>query len=174
MELKMILSEGILALGLKECADLTRFEVFLTRLLEKNEVMNLTAITDPEEAVRKHFLDSLAMFAAVPLSGKSVIDVGCGAGFPGLPIRLYDDSVKLTLLDSLGKRVDFLKEVTAEILGEGSVNCVHARAEEYALKKREQYDVAVSRAVASLPMLVELCLPYVKVGGYFRRCFFKT
>ncbi len=154
-------------MGMEECATPKRFEQYLKLLLEKNEVMNLTAITDPIEAVKKHFLDSLYIHKAISLSNKSVIDVGCGAGFPGLPLRLYDDTINLTLLDSLGKRVDFLKEVTSQLLFEGAVNCVHARAEEYVLENREQYDVAVSRAVASLPMLSELCLPYVKVGGYF-------
>jgi len=167
MGVKSILQDGLAAYGLPACENPARFETYLTLLLSKNEVMNLTAITDPEEAVRKHFLDSLAMFCAVELSGKKIIDVGCGAGFPGLPIRLYDDTVELTLLDSLGKRVDFLKETTDTILGAGNVNCVHARAEEYAVTHRESYDIAVSRAVANLPMLAELCLPYVKVGGYF-------
>ena len=167
MDVKQILQDGLQTYGMAQCASPERFEQFLTMLLEKNEVMNLTAITDPEEAVRKHFLDSLAMFGAVPLSGKKVIDVGCGAGFPGLPIRLYDDMIDLTLLDSLGKRVEFLKETTDMILGADKVNCVHARAEEYAMQHRESYDVAVSRAVANLPMLAELCLPYVKVGGWF-------
>ncbi len=167
MEICKILQSGLTQMGMAQCAVPERFEKYLKMLLEKNEVMNLTAITDPVEAVRKHFLDSLALFKAIPIANKSIIDVGCGAGFPGLPLRLYDDTVDLTLLDSLGKRIDFLKEVTDEILGENSVSCIHARAEEYASENREQFDIAVSRAVASLPMLSELCLPFVKVGGYF-------
>ena len=167
MDVVDILQSGLAAYELPACGHPERFDAYLRMLLTKNEVMNLTAITDPEEAVRKHFLDSLALFKAVELTGKSVIDVGCGAGFPGLPLRLYDDTIDLALLDSLGKRVEFLKETTDLILGEGAVSCIHARAEEYAVSHREQYDIAVSRAVANLQMLAELCLPYVKVGGYF-------
>lgn len=137
-------------------------------LLEKNQVMNLTAITDPALVADLHFLDSAAVLGAADFKGKSVIDVGTGAGFPGLPLRVLEPSIALTLLDSLGKRVDWLREV-AQTLGAADVTCIHARAEEQALKPgfRDGFDLAVSRAVADLRLLSELCLPYVKVGGRF-------
>lgn len=137
-------------------------------LLEKNQVMNLTAITDPSQVVILHFLDSAAVLGCADFKGKQVIDVGTGAGFPGLPLRILEPSIRLTLLDSLGKRVDWLREV-ADTLGAEDVECLHARAEEHALKPgyRDSFDFAVSRAVADLRILCELCLPYVKVGGQF-------
>ncbi len=137
-------------------------------LLEKNQVMNLTAITEPSQVAERHFLDSAAVLGCTDFKGKRVIDVGTGAGFPGLPLRLLEPSIRLTLLDSLGKRVDWLREVAAA-LGAGDVECVHARAEEQAILPgyREGFDIAVSRAVADLRLLSELCLPYVKVGGCF-------
>ena len=137
-------------------------------LLEKNQVMNLTAITDPSQVAILHFLDSAAVLGCADFKGKQVIDVGTGAGFPGLPLRILEPSIRLTLLDSLGKRVDWLREV-ADTLGAEDVECLHARAEEYALKPgyRDSFDFAVSRAVADLRILCELCLPYVKVGGQF-------
>ncbi len=145
-----------------------RFSQYCESLLETNKVMNLTAITEPELVYLKHFIDSAAVLTADNLSGKKIIDVGCGAGFPGLPIKICDPSVSLTLLDSLGKRISFLSSLT-DSLGLEDVTCIHARAEEEALKSdmREQFDFAVSRAVASLPMLCELCLPFVKIGGSF-------
>lgn len=144
------------------------FMAFSEMLLEKNKVMNLTAITDPREVCIRHFADSLALLSACDFGGKRVIDVGCGAGFPGLPLRLARDDFSLTLLDSLGKRVTFLSEVCAT-LNLSDVECLHARAEEQANEKgyREGYDIATSRAVADLSMLAEMCLPYVKVGGVF-------
>lgn len=137
-------------------------------LLEKNLVMNLTAITDPALVASLHFLDSAAVLGCTDFKNKKLIDVGTGAGFPGLPLRLLEPTISLTLLDSLGKRVDWLRDVAAE-LGAEDVECLHARAEEQALKPgyRDSYDIAVSRAVADLRLLSELCLPYVKVGGYF-------
>ncbi|MPM38793.1 Ribosomal RNA small subunit methyltransferase G [bioreactor metagenome] len=135
-------------------------------LEEKNKVMNLTAITDPDEVARLHFLDSAALLKLLDFRGRTVVDVGTGAGFPGLPIRILEPSARVTLLDSLGKRISFLQEVCDE-LGLSDVKCVHARAEEFAGKHRESFDVAVSRAVASLPLLAELCLPLVKTGGTF-------
>lgn len=137
-------------------------------LIEKNEVMNLTAITEPAQVATLHFLDSAAVLGAADFRNKRVIDVGTGAGFPGLPLRLLEPTIHLTLLDSLGKRVDWLQEVCTA-LGAEDVECLHARAEELALKPgyRDGYDFAVSRAVADLRLLVELCLPYVKVGGRF-------
>ena len=139
-------------------------------LLEKNQVMNLTAITDPDKVADLHFLDSAALLTleGVDFKGKRVIDVGTGAGFPGLPLKILEPSISLTLLDSLGKRVNWLGEVCAG-LGLADVDCVHARAEEQALVDgyRDGFDYAVSRAVASLELLCELCLPYLKVGGRF-------
>ncbi len=145
-----------------------RFNKYCEVLLETNKVMNLTAITEPEQVYLKHFIDSVAVLTADDLKNKKIIDVGCGAGFPGLPIKISEPSVSLTLLDSLGKRISFLSSLIDE-LGLKDVRCMHARAEEEALKPemREQFDFAVSRAVASLPMLCELCLPFVKVGGSF-------
>ena len=155
-----------------ECARLgialsqTQIEQFLRfgqALLEKNKVMNLTAITQPSAVARLHFADCLALLTLEPLSGKTVIDVGCGAGFPGVPLKLGEPTIHLTLLDSLQKRVRWLQE-TLDELGVEAL-CVAARAEEYDV--REQYDVAVSRAVARLNILAELCLRFVKVGGVF-------
>ena len=160
-----ILSQGLPSLGLGEDC-IPRLIEFSRLLLEKNQVMNLTAIADPREVATLHLLDSLALTAYEDLSGKEVIDVGTGAGFPGMPLAIAVPSVRMTLLDSLGKRVDFLREVCDALQLQG-VTCVHARAEEFAADHRESYDFAVSRAVASLPTLCELCLPLVKVGGAF-------
>ena len=134
-------------------------------LLEKNQVMNLTAITEPEAVAQLHFIDSLTVLKAANCRNKSVIDVGCGAGFPGVPMAIAEPSIRLTLLDSLQKRMNWLREVLPQLGVEANV--VDARAEEYVTGCREQYDLAVSRAVARLNILCELCLPYVKVGGAF-------
>ena len=134
-------------------------------LLEKNQVMNLTAITEPSAVAQLHFLDSLTVLRAADCRGKSIIDVGCGAGFPGVPVAIADPTAKLTLLDSLQKRMNWLREVLPELGVRAEV--VSARAEEYVAGRREQYDIATSRAVARLNILCELCLPYVKVGGKF-------
>ena len=134
-------------------------------LLEKNQVMNLTAITEPEAVAQLHFIDSLTVLKAADCRNKSVIDVGCGAGFPGVPMAIAEPSIRLTLLDSLQKRMNWLREVLPQLGVEANV--VDARAEEYVTGCREQYDLAVSRAVARLNILCELCLPYVKVGGAF-------
>lgn len=134
-------------------------------LLEKNKVMNLTAITDPAEVVTRHFLDCAALAAYMPKGGR-VIDVGTGAGFPGMPLAILCPETEFVLLDALRKRIDFLNEVIAE-LGLKNVTAVHARAEEYAKEQRGTFDFAVSRAVADLRVLSELALPMVKVGGAF-------
>ncbi len=134
-------------------------------LLEKNQVMNLTAITEPQAVAQLHFLDSMALLTLTDFSEKTVVDVGCGAGFPGVPLKIAQPSIHLTLLDSLKKRVDWLSTLLPE-LGIEAV-CVSARAEEYAAGHREAYDLAVSRAVARLNILAELCLPLVAVGGAF-------
>lgn len=142
---------------------LRQFSAFCDELLEKNKVMNLTAITEPEAVAKLHFADCLALLKLVDFGGKSVIDVGCGAGFPGVPLKIGEPSIDLTLLDSLQKRVNWLSETLGPI---GiCAKCVASRAEEYL--HREEFDIATSRAVARLNILCELCLPFVKVGGCF-------
>ena len=163
--MEAILREGLTALSLPK-AGIPALLRYWELLAEKNKVMNLTAITDPAEAARLHFLDSAALLALTDLRGKSVVDVGTGAGFPGLPLKLLEPSIRLTLLDAQRKRVDFLREVCDD-LGLEDVECVHSRAEEFARERREGFDIAVSRAVAALPVLAELCLPLVKPGGQF-------
>ncbi|MBE6989703.1 MAG: 16S rRNA (guanine(527)-N(7))-methyltransferase RsmG [Ruminococcaceae bacterium] len=160
-----ILTEGLAQLGLPTGAA-PRLAAFADAVLEKNKVMNLTAITEPADFAALHLLDSAALMSIAAFRGKRVIDVGTGAGFPGVPLRILEPDFDLTLLDSLGKRVDFLREACAE-LGLERVTAVHARAEEFASAHREQYDIAVSRAVAELNVLCELVLPLVKVGGCF-------
>ena len=134
-------------------------------LLEKNRVMNLTAITEPKAVAELHFLDCIALLRAEDFSGRHVIDIGCGAGFPGVPLKIAEPSIELTLLDSLAKRMTWLRETLPGLGVEAEV--VTARAEEFVQTRREQYDIAVSRAVARLNVLAELCLPYVKMGGAF-------
>lgn len=145
-----------------------RLALYCDRLLEKNQVMNLTAITDPAEVVKLHFLDSAALLPTKALGGRKIIDVGTGAGFPGLVLKLLDPTIRLTLLDSLGKRITWLTQLCQE-LALPDVVLIKGRAEELSHRKthRETYDVAVSRALASMPVLSELCLPYVKPGGLF-------
>ena len=138
---------------------------FGAALLEKNRVMNLTAITEPAAVAQLHFLDSLALLDIAPLAGSSLIDIGCGAGFPGVPLKIAEPSIRLTLLDSLAKRMNWLAEVLPELGVQAEI--VTTRAEEYAAQRRERYDFAVSRAVARLNVLAELCLPFVRVGGQF-------
>jgi len=137
------------------------------RLLEKNQVMNLTAITDPAEVAKLHFLDSLALTKYIDLKGKRLIDVGCGAGFPSLPLKIAVPELGITMLDSTEKRINWLKELTGELGVEAE--CIAARAEELAMDSdyRRRFDVATARAVARLNILTELCLPFVKVGGVF-------
>lgn len=164
--MKQALASGLPQLERKLTdAQLDTFCAFGSALVEKNQVMNLTAITEPEQVARLHFLDCIALLGAANFYGKSVIDVGCGAGFPGVPLKIAEPSIDLTLLDSLKKRMDWLETTLPELGIEAQ--CVAARAEEYALAHREQYDIAVSRAVARLTMLSELCLPLVRVGGHF-------
>lgn len=160
-----ILRAGLRELGLDE-AKAEPLEAFASLVLERNRVMNLTAITDPADFARLHLLDSAALLNVADFSGKRVVDVGTGAGFPGVPLRILRDDFDLTLLDSTAKRVNFLAE-SCETLGLKRVECVCARAEDFAAERRERYDVAVSRAVAAMPVLCELCLPLVKVGGRF-------
>ena len=163
--MEQILREGLTALGLSSDAVPSLLD-FSRRLLEKNQVMNLTAITDPDEVARLHLLDCAALLSRYDLRGKIGVDVGTGAGFPGMVLRLLAPDYRLTLLDSLGKRVDWLAETCGE-MGLADVECIHARAEEFARDRREQFDVATSRAVAQMGVLAELALPLVKVGGMF-------
>ena len=137
-------------------------------LLEKNQVMNLTAITDPDQVVKLHMLDCAALLSCADFSEKRLIDVGTGAGFPGMVLKILVPSLDVVLLDSLNKRLDWLAEV-ADTLGLSGLQTLHARAEEQALRPgwRDGFDIVTSRAVASLELLSELCLPYVKVGGQF-------
>ena len=134
-------------------------------LKEWNEKINLTAITDDLGIATKHFLDSLSAISTGYVTGK-VIDVGCGAGFPGLVLKIAKPQIELTLLDSLNKRINFLKTTAAELLIE-DITFEHARAEDAARRMREKYDTVVSRAVANMTVLAELCLPFLKVGGRF-------
>lgn len=145
---------------------LERFDEYARLLTEKNRIMNLIGNPDPEEIAIRHFADSLFPVIMGLEKGSSVIDVGTGAGFPGIPIKIVRPDIKITLLDSLGKRIEFLKEA-AGVLRLDGVNIVNARAEEAAFSDvhREQYDYALSRAVAGMNILIELCLPFVKCGG---------
>ncbi len=149
---------------------LLQLEKYYEILVEKNKVMNLTAITEYEDVLKKHFLDSLALCQMIDLKEKKVklLDLGTGAGFPGIPLKIFFPELEITLMDSLNKRIIFLQEVIAE-LGLTKIAAVHGRAEETALKPeyREKYDFCVSRAVARLVSLAEFCLPFVKQGGYF-------
>ena len=163
--MEQILREGLAALSLPTDAAVPLM-AFSAQLLETNKVMNLTAITEPEDVARLHLLDCAALLNITDFRGKRVVDVGTGAGFPGMPLRILEPDFDLTLLDSLGKRIAFLQRVCDE-MGLQQVSCVHARAEEFAAKHREQYDIATSRAVAALNVLCELTLPLVKVGGRF-------
>ena len=165
--MEKILRQGFAELGIEapdRAADELR--VYFEELEEKNRVMNLTAISGEEAVARLHFLDCAAMLRHLDLRDKRVIDVGTGAGFPGMVLKILVPSAELTLLDSLNKRVDFLSGVCLR-LGLTGVDCVHARAEEAAAELGGGFDVAVSRAVARLNVLCELCLPFLKVGGVF-------
>ena len=160
-----ILTAGLTELGLDTAAAAV-LERYADALLEKNKVMNLTAITGERDVATLHLLDCAALLAQADMRGKTVIDVGTGAGFPGMVRAILEPSGRFTLLDRLGKRVDFLRE-DCEQLGLKNVTCVHARAEEFAAGNRERFDIATSRAVAQLNVLSELMLPLVKVGGVF-------
>ena len=163
--MRTALCEGLPLLGLE--LDEQRIDTlcaFGEGMVRQNEVMNLTAITEPERVAKLHLLDSLTLLALKDLREKRVIDVGCGAGFPGVPLKIACPEMKLTLLDSLGKRMNWLETFLPQLGVEAE--CLTARAEEAAADRREQYDVATSRAVARLNILLELTAPYVKVGGW--------
>ena len=169
--MKEIISSGLAELGLadrvpehapEQLAEYGRL------MLEKNQVMNLTAIREEDGVARLHMLDSAALLNWGDFEGKTLLDVGTGAGLPGLPLKILVPSLQVTLLDSLNKRVDWLAQVSAQISLTG-IRVIHARAEEQALEKgfRDSFDLVTARAVAELRLLCELCLPYVKVGGAF-------
>lgn len=161
-EMLSTLQEGLQALGISLPPEIRqRLCAFGWGVLRQNEVMNLTAITQPEKVAWLHLLDSLTLLPS--LSGKRIIDVGCGAGFPGVPVKIARPELELTLLDSLGKRMNWLAGYLPTIGVDAE--CVTARAEEEVSHRREQYDMATSRAVARLPILLELTAPYVRVGG---------
>ena len=165
-----ILEEGGRELGITlDEIQKKQFTDFYEYLVEKNKVMNLTGITEFQEVLVKHFLDSLACVKAVDMSRiKRIMDIGTGAGFPGVPLKIAFPHLEACLLDSLKKRVNFLEE-TFQMLKLENITAIHGRAEEYAKNKqyRETYDLCVSRAVSNLATLSEYCLPYVKTGGYF-------
>ena len=144
-----------------------QFKEYFAFLVEKNQVMNLTAITEEEEVYRKHFLDSLELLQVLKDMPKyTLCDVGSGAGFPSIPLAIVQDQVEVTIIDALNKRIGFLKELVQK-LNVNNVEAIHSRAEDYAKIKRESFDVVTARAVARLNVLSELCLPLTKVGGLF-------
>lgn len=145
-----------------------QFLKYYDLLVEWNKVMNLTTITDFDEVIDKHFLDSLSMVKIYNLSNEKLIDIGTGAGFPGIPIKIAFPNTRIVLLDSLNKRINFLNEVIKE-LGLNGIETIHGRAEDYGKDKkyREQFHISTSRAVANLSTLTEYCLPFVKTGGCF-------
>ena len=164
------LREKAAAFGIKlSDHQLEQFETYYEMLVEKNKVMNLTAITEKNEVIDKHFADSLALIkSGVSLTGQKILDIGTGAGFPGIPLKIMYPDMDIVLLDSLGKRVKFLNEVIST-LHLDKITAIHGRAEDFAKpgSMRESFDLCVSRAVANLSTLSEYCLPYVKVGGHF-------
>lgn len=161
--MKKTLSAGLPGLGLELTEDrIDTLVAFGRAMVKQNEVMNLTGITDDVGVAKAHLLDSLTVMSTADLKGKTLIDVGCGAGFPGVPLAIASDA-KITLLDSLGKRMKWLEEVLPTLGIEAE--CITARAEEAVATRRESYDYATSRAVARLNILLELTAPYVKVGG---------
>ena len=162
-----ILRQGLATLSLPQDA-VPALEKYGSLLLAKNLEMNLTAITDPEQVARLHMLDCAALLNCADFRDKRVLDVGTGAGFPGMVLKLVEPSLSLTLLDSLNKRIDWLREIAPE-LGIEALAAIHGRAEEYGQmpEYREQFDIVASRAVADLRVLCELCLPFVRPGGLF-------
>ena len=167
MLLEDTLAAGFAALGVTpDGGAAARYRIYFEHLEKMNAVMNLTAISGEEDVARLHFLDCAALLGMADFRGKRVIDVGTGAGFPGLALKIACPDMELTLLDSLDKRIGFLRD-TCAMLGFDDVRCIHARAEEAPEQLRAGFDIACSRAVARLNLLCELCLPLVNVGGSF-------
>ena len=169
MGFKEILTERGQAAGLTfNASQLEQFNIYYELLVETNKQMNLTALTSPEDVAVKHVIDSLLAFEAGIFEGKTLLDVGSGAGFPGIPLKIYCHSLQVVLLDSLAKRLKFL-ETVLEALQLKDITCVHARAEDAGQDKkfRGRFDLVTARAVAKLSVLAELCLPFVKTGGVF-------
>ena len=159
------LKEGLPELGLELSDEIcNQLCDFGKAMVKQNEVMNLTGITEDAPVAKLHLLDSLSVLCCAELAGKSIIDVGCGAGFPGVPVAIACPDAKVTLLDSLAKRMNWLETILPQ-LGVANAECLTARAEEAVVTRRESYDFATSRAVARLNILLELTAPYVKVGG---------
>ena len=168
-----IFYKGLEELGIELSEEqIIQFIKYYEMLVEKNKVMNLTAITEFNEVIVKHFIDSLALVKVVDKddlsNGVSIIDIGTGAGFPGIPLKIAFPNINITLLDSLNKRINFLKEVSDELGFEG-IDFIHGRSEDFGRNPqyREKFDICVSRAVANLATLAEFCVPFVKVGGSF-------
>ncbi len=162
--MKQTLLEGLPSLGLTlEQAQVDRLCAFGAAVVQQNQVMNLTAITEPTAVAKLHLLDSLTVLSCADLKGKTLIDVGCGAGFPGVPVAIACEQAHVTLLDSLGKRMNWLESVLPQLGVQAC--CITARAEEAVAQHREKFDFATSRAVARLNILLELTAPYVRVGG---------
>lgn len=166
-EMKAALQAGLSRLQLQmDEKTQDRLLAFAEAVTEKNKVMNLTAITEPSAVAELHLLDSLTLLKVLPLRGKALLDVGTGAGFPGVPLKIAEPSVKLTLLDSLQKRMHWLEQEALPAL-DLPARFLTGRAEDFAATNREHFDVVTSRAVARLNLLCELCLPFVHKGGYF-------
>ena len=164
-KMRETLDAGLPGLGLDLPEEIRqRLCDFGAAVVEQNKVMNLTAITEPEQVAKLHLLDSLSLLCCTELKGRTLIDVGCGAGFPGVPTAIACPDAKITLLDSLAKRMNWLETVLPE-LGVTNARCITARAEEAVKDHREKFDYATSRAVARLNILLELTAPYVRIGG---------
>ena len=170
MDIENLLVKGLSELGLTITEEqIEKFDKYYEMLIETNKVMNLTSITEYDEVIIKHFIDSLLVVNIFDINqSKKMIDVGTGAGFPGIPIKIMFPHLQITLLDSLNKRINFLQEVSKQV-GIDNIEFIHGRAEDFGKLEeyREKYDIATARAVAGLPILMEFCVPFVKVGGYF-------
>lgn len=165
--MRVEIAQGLEEMGVLPPIDgVEKLDLFLEALLEKNKVMNLTAITDPYEVVGLHLLDSAAMLEYIPADAKKLVDVGTGAGFPGIPLKILRPELDVTLMDALEKRLLWL-ELMSQELDLGEVKVLHGRGEDltHRVKYREEYDVATARAVAEMRVVAEICLPFVKVGG---------
>lgn len=169
MELKELLTKGALHYGKQmDNQQIDQFTLYMELLKDWNTKMNLTAIEDDREIIIKHFIDSLSILPYVENKEQKVIDVGTGAGFPGIPLKIVNSNIEVTLLDSLEKRIKFLNEVIKST-NITKIKAIHGRAEDMGINPlyRENYDIAVARAVANLPVLLEYCLPFVKINGIF-------